>query len=205
MAINEPDIKLYDINKPTNFVFDTIPSWKDYFISLHAHRQLVIKEFHQLLSKKSQSCLDSYQNPSAIGVHIRMGDFKQLKEGEDFKLLGATRTPLTYFKQCILEIRAQLGTEIPAIVYTDGYPSELEEILKLDNTHLNETKFDIVDLINLSKSKIIITSAHSSFSEWAGFISDAPIIRHPDHIHGKIRSEENLFEGTLTQFITTLK
>jgi len=56
-------------------------------------------------------------------------------------------------------------------------------------------------LIKLSKSKIIIASAHSSFSEWAGFLFDSPIIRHPDHIHGKIRNEKELFEGTIEQYI----
>ncbi len=47
----------------------------------------------------------------------------------------------------------------------------------------------------MSKAEYIITSAGSTFSEWAGFLSNAVIILHPDHIHTKIRREENLFEG----------
>jgi hypothetical protein len=52
-------------------------------------------------------------------------------------------------------------------------------------------------LILLSRSKIIITSAGSTFSYWAGFLSDSPIIMHPDHIHHSIRlsHESGYYEG----------
>ena len=52
-------------------------------------------------------------------------------------------------------------------------------------------------MLLLSKSKIIVTSAASTFSYWSGFLSEAPIIMHPDHIHKPIRANQPsaLFEG----------
>lgn len=50
----------------------------------------------------------------------------------------------------------------------------------------------------MSKSKIIIASAGSTFSLWAGFVSDAALILHPDHIHAPIRPSSlhtSLYEG----------
>ncbi len=55
-------------------------------------------------------------------------------------------------------------------------------------------------MLVMSKAEYIITSAGSTFSEWAGFLWNAVLILHPDHIHTKIRMEEDLFEGAIEAF-----
>ncbi len=196
----EPDISIYPNTEPTIFLFDTIPSWKDYFKSIRDHRKLIRQEFEAILSDKVKKRLSGFAG-SQIGVHIRLGDFKKLPANMDFKTLGTTRTPLTYFESCITSIRQKYKTIEDVTIFSDGHRNELTDMLSIPNVSLNETDLDVVDLIKLSKSKIIITSAHSSFSEWAGFLSDSPIIRHPDHIHGKIRPEG--FEGSVSAFLTS--
>jgi hypothetical protein len=63
-------------------------------------------------------------------------------------------------------------------------------------------------MLLLSKSKIIVISTGSTFSYWSGFLSNAPMIMHPDHIHARIRNLDEkglLFEGDFDQAINWLK
>jgi hypothetical protein len=66
-------------------------------------------------------------------------------------------------------------------VFSDGYPEELSSLLGFKNVVYFNSINDIVDLYQMSKSKILITSAGSTYSYWAGFLGDAEIVQHPDH------------------------
>jgi hypothetical protein len=178
------------------YLYGEIPHWSDYFGQLKNYRELVVNLFYNLLSKNIKKNI-SFQQTPCIGVHIRMGDFRKLKEGEDFGKVGLVRTPENYFVDVIKNIRKVHGTNLPASIFSDGKKSELKSILEMENVSLIEGNPDIVDLVLLSKSKIIVSSAASTFSYWAGFLSDAPIILHPDHINNKILSDKNLYEGAL--------
>jgi hypothetical protein len=179
-----------------NYQFSEIPHWSNFFDELNVNRELVKNLFTNLLNKQIINSLKK-KMPPVIGVHIRMGDFRKLSHGEDFSKSGSVRTPEQYFIDIIQSIRAINGKSLPVSVFTDGYAHEFNELLKINNVALVEGNKDIVDLILLSRSKIIITSAGSTFSYWAGFLSDSPIIMHPDHIHHSIRlsHESGYYEG----------
>ena len=53
-----------------------------------------------------------------------------------------------------------------------------------------EGNSDIVDLLLLSKSKLIVISATNTSSYWAAFISDNPVIMHPAHLHANLRPSD---------------
>jgi hypothetical protein len=178
------------------YLYSEIPDWKDYFGDLKNYRGLVVNLFYSLISKSIKKNFFLQQAP-CIGVHIRMGDFRKLKDGENFSKVGAVRTPENYFVDVIDNIRKIHGTKLPVSIFSDGKKEELKSVLEMENVSLVEGNPDIVDLILLSKSKIIVSSAASTFSYWAGFLSDAPVILHPDHINTKIRSDKNLYEGAL--------
>ncbi len=183
------------------YEYNAIPGWADYFGQLREHRELVIRLFHSLLRKSIVTKTDEQQSP-CIGVHIRMGDFRKLRQGEDFKSTGAVRTPEEYFIEMINQIREINGTKLPVSVFTDGYRHELGKLLAMDKVKMIEGNPDIVDMLLLSRSKIIVASAGSTFSYWAGFLADAPLIMHPDHIHQPTRpSSVNtyFYEGALLQ------
>jgi hypothetical protein len=70
----------------------------------------------------------------------------------------------------------------------------------LTNIQFSGKNPDIVDLVLLSKSKLIVTSATSTFSYWAAFLSNSPVIMHPDHLHADLRNAEcnqHIYEGSL--------
>ncbi|MDB5280367.1 MAG: hypothetical protein JWR61_5322 [Ferruginibacter sp.] len=181
------------------YVFSEMPHWDHYFDGLKENRQLVVALFKKLVSQKVYGKIKNHAAP-CIGIHIRMGDFRKLKEGEDFNKVGIVRTPESHFIQIIKTIRNIHGSALPVSVFTDGFAHEFKELFKLQNISLIEGNSDIADLILLSKSKLIVTSATSTFSYWACFLSQAIIIKHPAHVNTIIRSKSNnamLFEGAL--------
>lgn len=181
------------------FIFNNLPHWSNYFEGLKLHRQLVIDLFYSVLRPEIAKLVESKEKP-IIAVHIRMGDFKKLSPGVDFKKVGGVRTPEQYFIDCINTIRKIHGTILPVSIFSDGSRDELKKILELPATELVEGNKDVVDLILLSKAKIVVASAGSTFSYWAGFLADAPLIMHPDHIHDSIRdstTNQLYYEGPL--------
>ncbi len=175
--------------KAKKFIFSAIPHWSDYFAGLKEHRDLAISLLSDMLDEKVKQALNRLDAP-CIGVHIRMGDFRKLRAGEDFKSAGAIRTPEYYFIELIEYIRKISNKNLAVSVFTDGYKNEFEKLFTLDNVQMIEDNTDIVDLFLLSKSKLIITSAGSTFSYWSAFLSNAPVIMHPDHLHAPIRPDE---------------
>lgn len=185
----------------TNYVFNEIPHWGNRFGSINEYREMVIPAFYELLSKRIKNSIIENNIRPDIGMHIRMGDFKQLLKNQNFKNVGGVRTPLEYFVKCIHEVRTQFNENLPVTVFSDGYPHEMKAILDLPNVKMAPPAPDVIDLIRLSRSKLIFTSAGSSFGEWAGYLSDAPVIIHPDHIHGRIRHKKyGLYEGSLDNY-----
>lgn len=170
------------------YEFNMVPHWSDYFEKFKSERALIIKAFESLFSRSSKRLFLSQTYP-VVACHIRMGDFKKLPANTDFKTVGATRTPLHYFVQTISQVRILSGIDLQVTIFTDGYPEDLKEVLALGNIRFHEPVNEIVDMLLMSKAKLIITSAGSTFGYWAGFLSEAILIRHPDHFHKCIRDE----------------
>lgn len=211
--LHEATLGKYDSEKLTanSFLYDTIPHWSDFFKNLKEYRTLAIKHLDEILHPNIKKMVSNLPAP-CIGVHIRMGDFRKLQAGQDFKSVGAVRTPEEYFIDVIEKIRSINGKSLPVSVFTDGHRDEFERLFDMPNVTMVEGNPDIVDLLMLSKSKIIVASANSTFSYWSGFLSDAPFIMHPDHVHESIRLKEDgptLYEGpmdeTNIQLINTIK
>lgn len=181
----------------TNYVFHEIPYWKDYFLGLSEHRELIKKKFFDMLSPRYQEVYRSIEAPD-IAIHIRMGDFKKLEAGLDFSKAGLTRTPIEYFSEVIHTIREITGNDTPVKIFSDGNKAELTSVLSLPHVDFAHNISDLADLLQMSKSKILVLSAGSTFGQWSGFLSDAILIHHPAHFHGYVRDENDIsseYEG----------
>jgi hypothetical protein len=187
------------VSQKGNYIFSEIPHWSDSYCKLKDYRSLIQDVFWDKLTDNVKNRI-LRQNAPFIGVHIRMGDFKNLTHSEDFSKVGAVRTPMSYFIEVINSITIVLGFNPSITVFSDGHEHELKEILSLPNVERAKEDLDIVHLALLSKSQIIIMSAGSSFSHWAGFLSDGILINHYQHLHNSIRPEifnKSKYEGGL--------
>ena len=174
-CIYEPKIERLDsVDENVLFIFEQMPDYHDYFVRLKAYRREVTDLLFEILSPKILNLLEQ-KAPPAIGVHIRMGDFRKLNNGEAYAS-GHVRAPEEYFINTINEIRRINGKEIPVAIFTDGYEKEFRDLLKLKNITIIKYNPDIVDLVLLSRSQLIVTSQGSTFSAWASFLSNAPVV-----------------------------
>lgn len=149
-----------------------------------------IKDAFLSLIKPGQSKAIAKLHAPFIGIHIRRGDYVKI---------GST-TELDYFKEHILKLRELLEFEAPVTIFTDGKSGELETLLEINNVAIFPSQNDLIDLLVLSKSKILITSKASSYSYWAAFISESVILHHPQTWVKQCRPaaiNELFFEGII--------
>jgi hypothetical protein len=196
--IEEPPLEdLPQISDNAVYEFHTIPHWRDYFAGLKPHRLIIREHLMAMISEKTRRRLTGHPKP-CIAMHIRMGDFRNLAEGEDFAKVGLVRTPLDYFSHFTLSIRQIAGQELPVTLFSNGSDDELAPLLAIPGVQRAGRNSDIIDLLLMANSQLIICSAGSTFSYWAGFLADAPVLLHPDHIHEPLRPDsvnERYFEG----------
>lgn len=172
------------------YVFNKVPTPVDYFQFLREQRHSIIDAFFKIINPKVMAAVALLDAPF-IGVHIRRGDFQAEK-----------LVPIEEFMTTIATLRTFLERDVPVVVFTDAKREEILPILAIPNVHLSENQPDLVDLLWLSRSKIIVTNAGSTFSYWAGFISDAIILRNQQDRLTPIRpSDVNAlnYEGMLPQ------
>lgn len=198
-VVEEPGLKELPGAQQVLYRFSQIPHWNDYFNGLRDHRPAAITILKEMIRPEIWEQVERFDAPS-IGIHIRMGDFRRLAPGENFAKVGTVRTPGDYFVGVIRQIRSVLSDDLPVSIFSDGRRQELDGIVQLPGVELVEGNADIVDMLLLSRSKIIVTSAGSTFGYWAGFLSEAPMIMHPEHIHQPVRISgdgQDLYEGPL--------
>ncbi|MGF1587806.1 MAG: glycosyl transferase [Pleurocapsa sp.] len=200
--IYEPDITQLPATQRNGmeiYVFDQVPHWSNYFGDIREYHSL-IKE--ALINNIKPHILQEIEQRSMpqIAIHVRMSDFRKLRSGENFNQVGLVRTPINWYIEVLKKIRAIAGHNIPTTVVSDGYDEELSELLQLPQVFRSSSASALSDLLFLAKSKLLITSAGSTFSSWASYLGRCPTICHPAHFHSGVFSPEisqTIFEGGL--------
>lgn len=185
--------------RATLYLFNQMPHWSDFFKDINDARELVKNELLAMLAPVYRDQLSQMNSP-CIGIHVRMGDFRPLAENEDFAKVGSVRTPLEYFQNIIRGVREIHGSNLPVTLFSDGQDAELAPLLQMENVRRSGQNAAIVDLLLLARSQVVVTSPSSTFSLWSGFLADAPLILHPDHIHAPVRPASvnaRFYEGGL--------
>lgn len=177
--IYNPDLNVpfEKVNKKTVFIFNKLPP-RHYFNNLYPYRQFLTEK---LLGTLSTNALAEFRKCKApeIGVHIRRGDFK----------VANFITPVSYFVNLIKIIRSIYGEALSVTLFTDAEEDEIRDILRLENVELAKNKFDITDILQLSKSNFLLLSKDSSFSYWASFLSHGITIMHHQDWHQYIKPD----------------
>ncbi len=181
-VIKEPAVKKITGDEAAGkkiYQFDQVIIADDLFASIRDYRDLVRDRIYKILMPSLLTQLNRYE-PPIISVHIRRGDFK----------LGNPVTPQSFFIDCIKQVRSAANENWEVTVFTDADANEINEVLALPAVKLAPPKPDILDILLMSKSKVIVLSQSSTFSYWGAFLSDAVVIKPSADWQLKIRSEE---------------
>lgn len=196
----DPPIMEIDVDEKL-IVFRKFPKGPDFFSDLQGYTELIKQEFNQLLSADVHQAA-AKQEPVSIACHIRRGDF--IAPGDPRYSVGGEycQTPNEFFRDAILAIRRKVGEALPATIFSNGNPEQLAELLMMPGVSLAKPNSDMVDLLRMSRSQYLISSAWSSFNYLAGYLGEATMIRLPYPNSCRIRgSSTAAYEGSLEDFI----
>lgn len=203
-VIAEPDIDAPADRRCSIYKFSIVPSWFDYFRDLKPFREELREALLEMLTNARKIEYKNCINPK-LCIQVRLGDFRNLRQGEIFANVGLVRTPMEYFINLVENIRKIHNSELPVTLVSDGSPNQLKDILKLPNVTIGPNNSKIVDILMMAKSKILVTSAGSTFGYWGGFLGDNSLIIHKDHVHKSIRPENvnlKFYEGPLNDQVS---
>jgi hypothetical protein len=164
------------------FLFDKMPPWNDYFQDLKDYQPIIKAKFYQDIHQNLLGQILQKPAPK-IGIHIRRSDYQPPKDGDDFAVNRIVYTKLEWYINVLKSIRTEVGEDIPATIFSDGYPAELSDILEMSNVSLSTETSALSDMITMSRSKLLIGSSHSSFSAWSSYLGRCPTIWHCDRAH----------------------
>jgi len=192
--LDEPGLDLR-LESGSRARFTKLPPWQEWFLPLIPHRAMVVKGFREILSERVKAEM-VHLTGAPIAVHVRLGDFRRVGKHEEFSKVGNARTPMEYFCRLCERIRETIGWDAPIRIYSDGKDNELQELLRMRNVNRARDRNPVLDMIEMSLSKVLICSAGSSFSQWAAFLGTQPVIAHFEHFHHRIREPSTtVFEG----------
>ncbi len=161
------------------YVFSEIFVRNDYFYEIRENKHLFKDAFFELLNNTIKVQIKNSIAPD-IAIHIRRGDFKK----------GSTITDISYFIEVLKYIKSKINRDLKTYVFSDGNDDELREILVIDGVIRAKHQPDVVDLFQMSKSKIFIPSIGSTFSYWAALFNEGIIIRNELEWHTNFLKEE---------------
>ena len=124
-----------------------------------------------------------------IAMHVRRGDIT--RQGFTPQALTNVNqyTPLSWF-----EAMARALTRIktlcmkPIVVFTDGEPGELADLLVLDGVRLHPRQFAITDLWTMAHAELLFASGFSTFGMWASFLGGMPTIYAPGKLQQRVQA-----------------
>lgn len=165
--------------EPHVYQFEALFISNDYFHEMKPYREIVKSGFKASLKESYKRQYSNLSSPT-IGIHIRRGDFK----------LGSTLTPIFFFISVINFIRSTTLKQLPVTIFSDASDNELSEIIELQGVTRAKTQPDILDMLQLSKSSVVVMSISSTFSFWSAFLSEGIVIKHKDEWHPPILPTE---------------
>ena len=184
-----------DLESTTRFyVFEKVPHRDDFFAGLRGNENMIREGFFAMLRPWIHKAKQTIQKPN-VAIHVRRGDYHAS---------GHKITPIEYYVNQLKIIREINKKQVSAVVFSDAHDEELKALLDLPNVSRSQTQPDILDLVQMITADTIVTSLQSTFGYWAGYLSKASVILHPDHRFGRIRAASNgLFEGTSEDLLRT--
>ena len=151
------------------------------FHELWPHKDLVISSLKEITKRKWLRPATLIEKPF-IGINARMGnDYKKTVDMNAFlnDRTGHLQTPLNWYVQSLRKTREMLGSNLTAVLISDGKRDDLKILLNEPGVILGSSKSAIGDLMILTGASVLLGAGRSSFSAWASFLGGMPTITIP--------------------------
>ena len=160
-----------------SYIFSDFPDPDDYFEYLRGHEQLIRLALLDMVRERFMNMIDGFPSYD-VAIHVRRGDFPRHLRLADEEIAAM-----------IAGVEKAATRRLKFYLFSDGAQEELRAIAGHDNIEIIQGNPAIVDLLLMSKAKIIIPAIGSTFSYFSAFLSEALIIRHKNDNFGAIRKE----------------
>ena len=107
-----------------------LPHGEIYFGDIRNHRDFIRGQLFAMIRDQYKREPDALR-PPVVAVHVRRGDFRSLRVGEDFAHFGLVRTADQYFADLIEQIRHVSGWDLPVTVFSDGTDDEIATLTRI--------------------------------------------------------------------------
>ncbi|WP_146218692.1 hypothetical protein [Halomonas sp. LBP4] len=156
-------------------------NFEKHFHEIIGHGAMLRDALHAMTREK-YSPRGSFTEPF-VAIHVRLGDFQSYnsKAVEDGR--HNHRLPLNWYGEALCALRTALGTDVPAVVYSDGHDHELAPLLALPNVQRAADGVAITHMLEMTHAVALI-AAGSGFSFWSAFLGEVPRVVFPGQDFG---------------------
>ncbi len=147
---------------------------RNLFSDIIMDHELIGNELEKICRTKKQ-----FRKNKFVGVHIRLGDFKNVPLESLTSRISNARLPMEWYIEKIEQVREICGRCIDIRVFSDATDDEIKDVLSLPGVVRADYGNSVNDLLGLSQSSILIAS-NSSFSMWASYLGRMPVIWYKD-------------------------
>lgn len=133
-----------------------------YFTDLLPFQNLIKENIFSITKDSNYLLENNFANK--IAVHVRLGDYDSVK-----------RLEIDWYVYIINTINLKTNFKYEILLFSDGKPSELKDILNIKNVKRAFFGNAMLDILAISECDLIIGS-NSTFSAWACFLGQKPAI-----------------------------
>jgi hypothetical protein len=144
-----------------------------FFHFVQGHSKLLRERFWEMVKPRYHP----QQLALAIALHVRMGDFATAINPTDLTD-NNMRLPIAWYVAVLRQLRLQLGSRVPAVVYSDGADIEISTLLAEPDVRRAKRQESVTDLIGIASAPVLVASG-SGFSLWGAFFGQVPTIHYP--------------------------
>jgi hypothetical protein len=137
-------------------------------------------EHHQFLKHELEKITKPQYLPKLIAIphiaiHVRLGDFANTPLEKLHQGVHNARLPIEWYVSMLEGLRERLEYEVPALIYSDGTDSDLQQLLSLKNVCRADGSKAITHLLAMSQAKILIGTG-SGMTLWGALLGQVPRI-----------------------------
>jgi hypothetical protein len=119
-----------------------------------------------------------YSESPFIALHVRLGDFSAFDPSHVAQGQHNRRLPIDWYCEALNALRAALGSDMQATVFSDGDDSELTPLLAMPRVRRAPDGESVTHMLEMARARAIISTG-SGFSLWSAFFGQMPRITYP--------------------------